>query len=169
MKRGKWIGWTAAAVAGMGLFAGVANAAESGTSTPTVATTNTAADTMATSASQATGMSGKAVRKLERKLAAGAVRGEIVLNTKKGVETVDFQRGSVSDASSSGFTVTDKSGTAESWTMSSSTKVRERGTTSAQVMNGENVLVIGLKTDGTMTARLVVVAAAKGSTPQPTA
>jgi hypothetical protein len=169
MKRGKWIGWTAAAVAGAGLFAGVANAAESGSSTPTAAKSNTSAYTRAATTNQATGLSADAVRRLKRKLAAGAVRGEIVLNTKQGFQTVDFQRGSVSDASSSGFTVTDTSGTAENWAVSSDTKVRERGTTSAQITNGENVLVIGLKTDGTPTARLVVIAAAKSSLPQPTA
>lgn len=167
--KAKLIGWTAAGLAGVGVFAGVANAADNaGTSAPNTpqTTSRQVANARVPQVSQ------KVVARIEQRMVAGAVRGELVLDTKKGVQTVDFQRGTTSDASSSAVTVTDKTGTAENWTVSSSTKIRQRGTSSPQLTDGENVVVVGLKSDGTLTARLVLVLPAKATSPgsdQPTA
>jgi hypothetical protein len=168
--RTRLVAWTAAGVLGAGVLVGVADAATSNGAS--------AGDSSLTAASSTSGQSpaGKAnspqsLARIEQKLAAGSVHGEIVLDTKKGLQTLDFQRGTVSGASagSSGtFTVTDASGTAQTWTLSSSTKVRERkakqdagAASSAQLVDGETVVVIGLKADATLTARAVVIVPAK--------
>jgi hypothetical protein len=144
--KGKLIGWTAAGLAGVGLFAGVADAAGNG-STPA----SSAADVAHPHIGQ------RAIARVEHRLLAGAVRGELVLDPKKGAQIVDFQRGMTSDASSGAVTVTDKTGTAQSWTVTSSTKIRERGASSPKLTDGENVVVVGLKSAGALTARLIVV------------
>jgi hypothetical protein len=172
--RTRLLAWTAAGLAGTGLIAGVASAATSGGGASPSGFAALTADSApldpsaaGTGAQGSKGNRAKALLQIERKLAAGSVRGEVVLNTKKGMQTVDFQRGNVSDASATGFTLTDASGTAQSWAISSTTKVRDRkaaGTgnaSSATLTNGENVVVIGLKADGTLTARLVMVVPAR--------
>lgn len=166
--KAKLIGWTAAGLAGVGVFAGVANAAVD-SAPPTSSTSSATTPNTANAANTANGanprVSQKLIERVERRLVAGAQRGEIVLDTKKGVQTVDFQRGTTSNASSSAVTVTDKTGTAQNWSVSSTTKIRERGTSSPKLTDGENVVVVGLKTDGTLTARLILVVPAKA---QPT-
>jgi hypothetical protein len=168
MKR-KLIGWTTAGLAGAGLFAGVASAATNTANTAntanTVNTANTAtpALTAANTGLSNTGLSSKALTRAEHKLARGAARGEVVFDTKKGVTTVDFQRGTISDASSSAITVTDKTGTAQTWVISSATKVRERGVSSPQLTDDENAVVVGVKSDGRLDARLVFIVPAKAS------
>jgi hypothetical protein len=157
--KGKLIGWTATGLAGVGLLAGVASAATD-TGTPA-----RAANTAATAAATHTGLSQKALTRAEHKLARGATRGEIVLDTKKGVTTVDFQRGSTSGASDTAITVTDATGTAQTWATSSSTKVRERGVSSPQLAGGQNDVFIGVKSDGSLTSPQIVVVPAKAAQP----
>lgn len=160
--KAKLIGWTAAGLAGVGIFAGVANAADN-SGTPSLSTSQAMSPDAGNP--QTPQVSQKLIARIERRLVAGAARGEVVLDTKKGVQTVDFQRGTTSGASSSAVTVTDKTGTAQNWTVTSSTKIRERGTSSPQLTDGENVVVVGLKSDGTLNARLILVVPAKA---QPT-
>jgi hypothetical protein len=162
--KGKFIGWTAAGLAGVGVFAGVATTASAATNTVGATSTSSAATTLTAAH---TGLSQKALTRAERKLARGAARGEVVLDTKKGVTTVDFQRGTTSGASDTAITVTDATGTAQTWAISSATKVRERGVSSPQLTDDENVVVIGVKSDGTLTTRLIVVVPARAA--QPTA
>jgi hypothetical protein len=147
--KGTLIGWTAAGLAGVGVFAGLAT-------TASAATTGTATGS---------GPHQKVAHRVEHRLLAGATRGEVVLDTKKGVQTVEFQRGTTSDASSTAITITDKTGTAQTWAISSTTKVRERGVSSPQLADDQNVVVVGVKSDGTLTARLIVIVPAKASAP----
>ena len=158
--KAKLIGWTAAGLAGVGVIAGLASTASaagnSGTSSP---------PTPQAANSQAAQVSQRVIARIEHRLLKGAARGEIVLDTKKGAQTVDFQRGATSDVSSNAVTVTDKTGTAEKWTVSSSTKIRERGASSPQLTDGENVVVVGLKSNGTSTARLILAVPAKTAAP----
>ena len=159
--KAKLIGWTAAGLAGVGVFAGVANAAvDSATPAP-----STAPSTSPAASAANPHVSSKLIARIERRLVAGAARGEVVLDTKKGVQTVDFQRGTTGNASGGAVTVTDKTGTSQDWTVSSTTKIRERGTSSPQLTDGENVVVVGVKSDGSLTARLILVVPAKA---QPT-
>lgn len=155
--KGTLIGWTAAGLAGVGVFAGVATAANGATNT---ANTSNATTTLTAAH---TGLSQKAVARAERKLARGSVRGEVVLDTKKGAVTVGFQGGTTSNVSSGTVTVTDKTGTAQTWSVSSDTKVRERGVASPQLSDDERVVVVGVKSDGTLAARLIVIAPAKAT------
>jgi len=166
----KWlIGWTAAAVAVAGVTtAGIANAA----------TSNSAAAGSAGASSVSTSGAPKAVRakallQIERKLAHNVTHGEIQVDTKKGLQTIEFQRGTVSGASSGGFTVTDKGGTVENWVDGPKLKVRQHAgkgskPSSGQIVNGENVVVVGVNDGGTLSARLVVVLPAAQATPQST-
>lgn len=160
--RAKLIGWTTAGLAGVGVIAGLATTASaagnSGTPSPPTAQAQAAS-------SQAAQVSQRVIARIEHRLLNGAARGEIVLDTKKGAQTVDFQRGATSDVSSNAVTVTDKTGTAEKWTVSSSTKIRERGASSPQLTDGENVVVVGLKSNGTSTARLILAVPAKTAAP----
>lgn len=128
------------------------------------------------------GAAAQALREVLQQLRAGEVRGQIVVHTKKRSQTVDFQRGTVENASSRGFDVHDASGTTQSWAVSSATKVRERKraapksgnqASSAQIVNGENVVVVGLDQSGQPAARVVVVLPTKPpksrKSPAPTA
>ncbi|MGH8889569.1 MAG: hypothetical protein ACRDV3_07370 [Acidothermaceae bacterium] len=168
-----WIaGWAAAGFAVTGIAAaGVANAATSN-GAPTATSSATGADaTTPANLTSSNAVRGKALAKIERKVAGKATHGEIVLDTKKGLQTVDFQRGTISAASTSGFAVTDKGGTTETWASTATTRVRERSgkgskASSGQIVNGETAVVIGTKDGDTMTARLVVVLPA---TSQPSA
>ena len=101
--RGWLAGLTAAALAATGVAAGVASAAAPASTATTPATAT------ATPAAATTPQAGRirALLRLEHKLATGAVHGEIVLDTKKGLQTLDFQRGTISNATSGSFTLTD--------------------------------------------------------------
>lgn len=158
----KWlIGWTAAGVAVAGVAtAGIADAATSNSAGPSATTSNAPGNSSAPKAVRA-----KALLQVERKLARNVTHGEMVLDTKKGLQTVDFQRGTVSNAATGGFTVTDKGGAVENWVAGPKLKVRQRSgngskPSSGQIVNGENVVVVGVSDGGTLTARVVVVLAA---------
>jgi hypothetical protein len=162
----------AAGVACVGLLtAGVANAASPGPSTSNPA-----------GVPGGKGKVAKTMKEIRQQLRSGAVHGEVTVDTKKGIQTVDFQRGTVAQLSSGGFQVTDSSGLSESWVIGPKTKVRELGqhkagvtstpstpstqsAPAATISNGENVVVIGLKTAGTLTARIVVVLPTNGALP----
>lgn len=180
----------AASVGIAGLLAtGVASAATSASPGP-ASSTSTADITTAslsgdgsTVTSGATGKLVAALKEIRQELKGGTVNGEVTVDTKKGPQTIAFQRGVVAQSSTASFTVTDTTGATDSWTVGPKMKVRERGArkqlaagaspTSATVTNGETVIVVGLKTDTTSTARLVVVlphagAAKPGKTPNST-
>jgi hypothetical protein len=163
----KWlVGWTAVGVAIVGVTsAGIANAATSNAPTAGGSTASASGTPKAVRA--------KALLHIERKLAHNVTHGEIQVDTKKGLQTIDFQRGTVSDASSGGFTVTDKGGTVENWVDGPKLKVRQRAgkgskASSGQIVNGENVVVIGVNGGGNLTALVVVVLPAAQATPQST-
>jgi hypothetical protein len=170
MKHGMRIAaWTTAGVVGAGAVVGVAQAATSGNgsgsgapslSAVQAALTGDASGTAGTPSTGRAALRQKALRQLTRKLAAGAVHGQVTVDTKNGVQTIDFQRGTVSGATSTAFTVTDSTGTTENWAVTSTTKVRaHKGDTaaSAQITDGETVVVIGLDDGGAQSARLVMV------------
>jgi hypothetical protein len=176
-----------AGIAGL-LATGVASAATS--ASPGPASTSTADITTASLSGDGStvtaGAGGKlaaALKEIRQELKGGTVNGEVTVDTKKGPQTIAFQRGVVAQPSTASFTVTDTTGATDSWTVGPKMKVRERGArkhltpgtspTSATVTNGETVIVVGLKTDTTSTARLVVVlphagAAKAGKTPTST-
>jgi hypothetical protein len=167
----------AAGIAGTGvLVTGVANAATSNSASDGLSGISAAAVTgdgpSSGNAKTGDGKLAQALKQIRTQLKAGKVSGEVTVDTKKGPQTIEFQRGSVSQSASGTFTVTDSSGGAQTWTVGPKMKVRDRAqrkatagstATSATVANGENVVVVGLKTDATETARLVVVVPAKAA------
>lgn len=158
----------AGCVASTALLAGVASAASNGPSTA-ASPNSTPSAGGATNAPVAKGKLAQAMKEILQQVRAGATHGEVTLDTKKGAQTIDFERGAVSQATPSSFQVTEADGTTGSWVVGAKTKVRERGqarkaaaggassTASATISDGENVVVVGLKSDGTTTARVVVV------------
>jgi hypothetical protein len=171
--RRKTLALVVAGIAGTGLLAtGVASAATSATSSPAsvgatsdITTASLSVDGSAGSA--ATGKLAAALKEIRQELKGGTVSGEVTVDTKKGPQTIEFQRGVVAQSSTTSFTVTDTTGATGSWSVGPKMKVRDRGArrrltagatpTSATVTDGETVIVVGLKTDATSTARLVVV------------
>jgi hypothetical protein len=171
--RRKTLALVVAGIAGTGLLAtGVASAATSATSSP--ASSSTADITTASlsvdgsaGSSAATGKLAAALKEIRQELKGGTVSGEVTVDTKKGPQTIEFQRGVVAQSSTASFTVTDTTGATDSWSVGPKMKVRDRGarrrlaagatSTPATVTDGETVIVVGLKTDATSTARIVVV------------
>ena len=168
----------AVGIAGTGvLVTGVASAA---TSTPAsdgvagISAASLTSDGGSSGTDSARGKLAEALKEIRADLKAGQVSGAVTVDTKKGPQTIEFQRGTVSASTTSNFTVTDTSGSAQTWTVGPKMKVRDRAqrkaagssgasATSATVTNGENVVVVGLKTDTAETARLVVVVPAKAA------
>jgi hypothetical protein len=170
----------AGCVACTALLAGVASAASNGpSSTPSANSTPSAGGSA--NGPVATGKLAQAVKEILQQVRAGATHGEVTVDTKKGVQTIDFERGTVSQATPTGFQVTEPGGATGSWVVAAKTKVRERGqgrkaaaggaspTSSATISDGENVVVVGLKTVGTTTARVVVVLPNAGGKAKPQA
>jgi len=168
----------AVGVAGTGmLVTGVASAATSSPASDGVAGISAASltsDGGSSGTDTARGKLAQALKQIRADLKAGQVSGQVTVDTKKGPQAIEVQRGTVSASTASTFTVTDTSGGAQVWTVGPRMKVRDRAqrkaagangasAASATVTNGENVVVLGLKTDTAETARLVVVVPAKAA------
>jgi len=175
----KTLALVVAGIAGSGLLAtGVASAATSASPSPAGSTADIGTVSLSgdgsTVATAATGKLAAALKEIRQELKGGTVNGEVTVDTKKGPQTIAFQRGVVASSSTASFTVTDTAGATDSWTVGPKMKVRERGArkqlaagtspTAATVTSGETVIVVGLKTDATSTARLVVVLPHAGAT-----
>lgn len=182
--RRKTLALVVAGIAGTGLLAtGVASAATS--ASPSPASSSSTADITTVSLSgdgstatpAAAGKLAAALKEIRQELKGGTVSGEVTVDTKKGPQTIEFQRGVVAQSSTASFTVTDSTGATDTWAVGPKMKVRERGArkqvaagaspTSATVTNGETVIVVGLKTDAASTARLVVVLPHAGAAKKP--
>src|SRR5450432_1628865 len=171
----------AAGIAGTGLLAtGVASAATSSPastgSTADITTASLSVDGSAAGTAGATGKLAAALKEIRQELKGGTVNGEVTVDTKKGPQTIEFQRGVVAQSSTASFTVTDSTGATDNWTVGPKLKVRDRGArrlaagtspASATVTDGDTVIVVGLKTDPTSIARLVVVLPHAGAGKKP--
>jgi hypothetical protein len=181
--RRKTVALVVAGIAGTGLLAtGVASAATSATSSPASSSTadiSTASLSIDGSTPDSTAAKGKlaaALKEIRQELKGGTVNGEVTVDTKKGPQTIEFQRGVVAQSSTASFTVTDSTGATDNWTVGPKLKVRDRGArrlaagtspASATFTDGETVIVVGLKTDPTSIARLVVVLPHAGAGKKP--
>ncbi|HEY5033213.1 MAG TPA: hypothetical protein VIJ54_12095 [Actinomycetes bacterium] len=151
--------WTAAGVLGAATLAGVARAADSGSSsTPssTSSATNAASGALA-------GRPGLAQL---RQLGSRVLHGEFVVKTKDGDRTVDTQLGAISSVSATSMTVKSSDGYTQTWTLASTTRVRAnkgKGTT-ADLKVGETVRLLGPRSGSDATAALVVVPPASTGT-----
>jgi hypothetical protein len=85
--------------------------------------------------------------------------GEVAFHTANGTQTLAFERGTVTSASSGKLTVHAPDGTQWTWTLSSGSMIRKSGQTipASQLTGGTRVFVGGQVTGGSRDARLVFV------------
>jgi hypothetical protein len=95
-------------------------------------------------------------RKLLRK---NTLHGEVTLQTKKGVQTVVVQRGTVTAVNATTVTVKSSDGFTETWTFADKLRVRSerKKADRAAIVVGAEAGVAGAKVGDTATARLIVV------------
>lgn len=110
-----------------------------------------------------------AVRRLRRALARlrllGGMHGEFSFRTKNGPRTLAFERGTVTAVSGGAVTVRAADGTTWTWTLTSTSVVREDGTrkTPSALAAGQSVFAGGPVSGSTRDARLIVIRAAASS------
>ncbi len=97
------------------------------------------------------------------------LHGQVTLQTKKGPETLGFERGKVTAVTSSSVTVQAADGTTQTWHMVSDSVVREGGkkVSWSSLADGQQVFAGGPVVSGADNARLVVIRppAAAGTAP----
>jgi allophanate hydrolase subunit 2 len=91
--------------------------------------------------------------------------GQYTFETKNGPRTLAFERGTVVSVTGAGVTVKATDGTTWTWTLSSTSVLRENGarTTAKSLAAGQAVLAAGPVTGTTRDARLVVIRASSKS------
>ena len=101
--------------------------------------------------------------RLRRGLARNVEHGEVVVQTKDGEKTVDVQRGTVTAITDTSVTVKSADGFTQTWVFGTPFHVIEHRTTiqATAVAVGAKVGVAGAKNGSTVTANLLVIAAAK--------
>ena len=97
--------------------------------------------------------------KLRRELGRHVEHGEVVVQTKKGDQTVDVQRGTVTAVTGSSVTVKSADGFTETWAFGSPLRVvKDRAAAqTSDVRTGVTVGVAGIKNGSTVTANLIVI------------
>ncbi len=100
---------------------------------------------------------------IRRALARDVEHGEMVVKTKDGDETIDVQRGTITAITSTTVTVKSSDGVTETWTFGNPIHVVEHRASvqPSNVTTGELVGVAGTKTDGNLTASLLVISNGK--------
>jgi len=147
-------GSPAAAVTGPTGQAAVLNDALTTAATP--ATTASSSTTTAGSTAAQTRHTRDALARLRR---LGGIDGQFTFDTKTGPQTLAFERGTIQSVSGVDVVVRAKDGTTWSWTLVSSSVVRDDGTksTTSSLASGDLVFVAGPVVRGTHDARLVVI------------
>jgi hypothetical protein len=97
--------------------------------------------------------------RLRRELRKHIEHGQITVETKKGDQTIDVQRGTVTAATSTTLTVKSNDGFTLTWTIGSPISVFDHGTKSdvSAVKTGAIVGVAGTQSGSITTARLIVI------------
>jgi hypothetical protein len=95
---------------------------------------------------------------LGRLRALGGYYGSLTFNTKAGVRTVAFERGTIESVTGSNVVVRAPDGTTMTWLIVSDTVVRDHGKASTKVLSdGQLVFVGGPVVSGARDARVIVV------------
>jgi hypothetical protein len=91
--------------------------------------------------------------------------GQVAYNTKNGTQTLTFERGTVVSSSGSQLTVRAANGTDWTWSLASTSVIRESGkpTSSSALTAGARVFVGGQMVGSSKDARLIVIHTAKKS------
>lgn len=99
----------------------------------------------------------KQKKKAKRDIAARALHGEVTLGGKKKTRVVDFQRGTVSEVSSSSITVKSVDGFSATYVVDAKTVVRhaKEKAAIADVKNGDKVRVVASKDGSTLSAKRI--------------
>jgi hypothetical protein len=108
-------------------------------------------------------VAGKGVRRLVRLRLLGGLYGQFTYETKQGARTLAFERGTITSVGSGDVVVRASDGTTQTWTLTSTSVVRENGTKEAEstLAQGQTVFVGGPVTGATRDARLIVIRKAK--------
>jgi hypothetical protein len=135
----------AAGLLGLGLYLAVPAAANSAPSPSPSATS---------AAPKAHPGHGKRLAALRR---VRGVHGEATVRTKDGFRLADWQRGKITGISGTTLTVRSADGATWTWTTNGDTRVRKDGgkSTVSALASGAQVFVLGERTGGTRTAKLV--------------
>jgi hypothetical protein len=93
------------------------------------------------------------------KLRKNVLHGETVVQTKDGVKTVAFQRGTVTAISTTSVTVKSTDGFTQTWTIGDKLDVVQHRKTvqASEVKAGAEIGIAGPKENGALTARLIVL------------
>lgn len=128
---------------------------------PTPTATATGGGQPNASAKPGHGAGHPALRRLtiRRALARNVEHGEMVVKTKDGDKTIDVQRGTITAITSTTVTVKSADGVTEVWTFGNPIHVVEHRTSvqPSNVTTGETVGVAGTKSNGNLTASLLVI------------
>jgi hypothetical protein len=101
--------------------------------------------------------------RLRRALARNVEHGEVVVQTKQGDKTIDVQRGTVTEITSTSVTVKSTDGFTQTWVFGTPLRVIENRSSiqPSAVKVGQLIGVAGAKNGTTVTANLVVIPLAK--------
>jgi hypothetical protein len=108
------------------------------------------------------------IRRLARLRHLGGLYGQYTFQTKKGPQTLAFERGTIASVGGGDVQVRAADGTTWTWALTGTSVVRENGAKEAQsaLATGQTVFAGGPVTSGTRDARLIVIRKT-GSSPQP--
>jgi hypothetical protein len=101
----------------------------------------------------------------------GGMYGQATFDTKKGVRTLAFERGTIESVSDDHVVIRARNGMTEAWTLTSKSVVRENGkrATDSALAAGELVFTGGPVTGSIRDVRLIVIRKATQSSAQPSA
>jgi hypothetical protein len=96
-------------------------------------------------------------------LRRNVLHGEATVQTRNGVKVIEVQRGTVTAVDGSTVTVRSTDGFVGTWTLGDALRVfqNRQKVSASDIKVGETIGIAGVKDGGTVTARLVVIRAAK--------
>ena len=161
----------ACALVGGGAFAAVEATAGSPAAAQTVDTqaAGTQAGTSASLTAQASAlrevMATTGIRRLARLRHLGGMYGQYTFQTKKGPQTLAFERGTITAAGGGDVTIRAADGTTQTWVLTGTSVVRENGAKEPQsaLAAGQSVFAGGPVASGTRDARIIVIRKAGAS------
>jgi hypothetical protein len=147
----------ACAVIGAGTFAVVQ--ATSSPAAPAAVTQDAALSTTEQASVLQAAITTPGVRRLERLRLLGGMYGQFTFETKDGARTLAYERGTITLVGNGDVVVRATDGTTYTWVLTSTSVVREDGTKEpvSTLAQGQAVFAGGLITDGTRSARLIVI------------
>ncbi|MGD0699872.1 MAG: hypothetical protein ABSA02_08315 [Trebonia sp.] len=170
-RRRRWAAVLAitAVVAGGGAFAVSEAASGSPASTAALTASQASASTPAATSTQPKKAASRRGR-LARLRQFGGMYGQATFDTRQGVRTLAFERGTIESVSGNDVVVRARDGRTETWTLTSKSVVRENGkaATGSALAPGELVFTAGPASGAAHDIRVIVVRKAAPSATQPT-